>query len=362
MSTPLLDNILNQSQALWAVSRRHSEEGIGSDFRRAAALLRSRKRIVLSGMGASFFACIPLQYSLAQAGLQAVAVETGELLYFLQDWINADTVFLLVSRSGESVEVCKLLPDVRARGAAVIGLVNVEESTLAKAADVALVMGSPADQMVAIQSYLATLATLALLDAAVRQESDQAQADLERTAEVLAKWIPECVAASTAWSADFLDATRPLYLLSRGPGMGTVQEGVLLMHETAKASAVGMSVPQFRHGPVEVVEKGFRAVIIGASAATAPLDLALANDATRMGGAVRWIGPLQAEAEVAPLHSWPEDAPSRFQHVIEVIPLQLLAYRLAELRGVRPGEFRWATLITQSEAGFSVLDSAGVAR
>ena len=69
----------------------------------------------------------------------------------------------------------------------------------------------------------------------------------------------------------FLESEAPLYLLGRGASLGAVSEGVLLMHETAKASAVGMQAGQFRHGPVEVVDSHFRAIIFGTQTATAEL-------------------------------------------------------------------------------------------
>ena len=150
-------------------------------------LIRSKKRVVLSGMGASFFGCIGFQYALAALGIHAVALETGELLYFLKPLIDRDTAVVLVSRSGESIEVTKLLDDLRALGAAVIGIVNVAESALARAADVTILMGSAADQMVAVQTYTGTLATLGLLDGAMASELEPAKTELEQLASILSK-------------------------------------------------------------------------------------------------------------------------------------------------------------------------------
>lgn len=124
------------------------------------------------------------------------------------------------------------------------------------------------------------------------------------------------------------------------------------MHETAKAPAVGMSAAQFRHGPVEVVDENFHAIVIGTQPATSELDAALADDLTRMGGHVRWLGPAPKRQPIEALCSWPADVPERFASIFETVPLQLAAYRKAELRGIRPGDFRWAPAITNSEAGF----------
>jgi glutamine---fructose-6-phosphate transaminase (isomerizing) len=350
VTTPLLENILNQSEALRKIANAQFGEGAAA-LTRAAALMQSKQRIVLSGMGASFFACLPLQSMLAARGYQVSAIETGELLYFGQRLIDSNTAVVLVSRSGESVEVTKLLAALRPRGPAIIGVVNVPESALASAADQAIVIGSPPDQMVAIQTYTGTVALLGLLEAALCHELEQARGELEKTIELLERWVPECVKVSERWRG-FLDSDSPLYLLGRGTASGAIAEGILLMHETAKSPAVGMSVAQFRHGPVEVTDARFRGVIIGTQPATAELDAALAEDLTQMGGQVCWIGPSKTGSKITPLHTWPDDVPARFAPIFEVIPLQLLAYRKAEWRGIRPGEFRWAPLVTRSEAGF----------
>jgi glucosamine--fructose-6-phosphate aminotransferase (isomerizing) len=353
VSVALLENILNQPAALRAVAAHHLGQPGRDSLARAAALLLSSKRVVISGMGASFFASLPFSYRLGSRGLSVLTVEASELLYFLDSQMDANTVVVLVSRSGESVEVVKLLSLARKKDAAMVGVVNVPESTLSKEAGQAILMGSPADELVAIQTYIATLATFALLDAAMSGELDMAKSELEETTDALSRWIPECVPAREAWS-QFLDTGGPLYLLGRGPASASVAEGVLLMHEVAKSPAVGMTVAQFRHGPVEVVDQNFRAIVFGTQPATAQLDAALANDLVAMGGQVRWIGPTPPDSKVIPLHPWPSKLPARFSTVAEIVPLQLLAYKKAELGGIRPGDFRYTSAITTSEAGFPI--------
>lgn len=356
MSTPLLNNILNQPEALRLVGKHQFGVGLNA-LREAAEILRSKKRVVLSGMGASQFACTPFCYALAGRGWPVTSIETSELLYFWPSLIDGDTVVILVSRSGESVEVVRLLAEVKKSGATVVGIVNVADSTLGMEARPAIVMNSPADQLVAIQTYTATVVVFALLEAAMFGELEQAKAELEKTTELFAKLVPECVHASEQWRG-FLDGEQPVYILGRGAALGAVSEGVLLMHETAKSPAVGMSVAQFRHGPVEVTDERFRGIVIGTQPATAGLDAALAVDLSKMGGQVRWIGPEVEGVSVEPLIAWPKEMPRRFAAALETIPLQLAAYRKAELRGIVPGDFRWAPAITRAESGFGTPGSS----
>ncbi len=338
MTTPLLENILNQPQALETIAERQFGEGREA-LEKAVELLRSKKRVLLSGMGASLFACQGFQYQLTRRGVNAVAVETAELLYFTPTLFDGDTAAILISRSGESVEVTKFLPRLRERKATTIGVVNMTGSALAAGSDVALVLGSPADQMVAIQTYIGTVALLALLGAGLESKLDEARDELLETAAVLRQVIPASVAERAATWDELLDTEWPLYILGRGASLGTVAEGALVMQETAKSPAVGMSVAQFRHGPVEVVDDRFRGVVLGTHQETAGLDEALVDDLGAMGARARLLKP--------------PAVPERFTSVAEIVPLQIAAYRKAELNGVRPGDFRWAPLVTASETGFN---------
>ncbi|HEX4748974.1 MAG TPA: SIS domain-containing protein [Bryobacteraceae bacterium] len=348
--TELLRNILDQPASLRAVC--HYQRGEGRDaLERAAALLQRKRRVIISGMGASFFAGIGFTYNLNCRGHFAQAIEASELLYFLESAIDAETAVVLISRSGESVEVARLLRKINRYGAAVIGVTNVPGSTLAKHSTEAVHIASPPDEFVAIQTYTATLAILLLLQAAINEEIDHAAQDLERSCDVLSEWIPQCVERRDSFDP-FLSLPGPCYLLARGPSLGTMAEGVLLMHETAKTAAIGMSVAQFRHGPVEAVDPDFHVVILGTQPKTAHLDAALANDIAGMGGRVRWLGPAVPGCSVPVLCPWPATVPERASAISETVPLQLLAYRQAELRGMAPGKFRWAPLVTTTESGF----------
>jgi glucosamine--fructose-6-phosphate aminotransferase (isomerizing) len=339
VSFPLLDNIRAQPKALRQVAEYQLGPGRNA-LARSTELMRSVKRVMFSGMGASLFAAIP-----AACSLGAEVIDSSELLYFPRPGLDANTTVVLVSRSGESVEVTKLLPVLRQAGCRVIGVTNVPDSPLAAGADQAIILHSPADQLVAIQTYTATLLTLLLL-------ADSDPGDLGVVIDEMERQIGIWIAASDDWR-EFLSSERAVYLLGRSPALGSVQEGALLFHETAKAAAVGMPVAQFRHGPVEVVDAAFRAVVFGTVPETLDLDSALAEDLMRMGAKICWIGPGSVSSRSVGFNV----EPHRFARLLEIVPCQLLAYRMAEWKGLRPGDFRWASTVTRSETGFEFADS-----
>lgn len=339
MNSPLFENIRAQPNALRQVAEYQLGPGHNA-LLRSADLIRSSKRVILSGMGASAFGCFPLAYAIG-----AEVIDSSELLYFRQSILVPGMAVVLVSRSGESVEVIKLLPILRHAGCRVIGVTNVPGNTLATQADAAILLNSPADQLVAIQTYTATVLALLLL-------ADSDAGDLYVAIETFESQLDVWMRTGKMWQ-DFVNPERPIYLLGRGPALGSVSEGALLFHEMAKWSAIGMQAAQFRHGPVEVVDAGFRAIVFGTTPETLELDSALAQDLLRMGAKICWVGPATKFSGGTVF----DVAPGRFAPLLEIVPCQLLAYHMTEARGVTPGEFRWAPAITRSETGFTFSDS-----
>jgi glutamine---fructose-6-phosphate transaminase (isomerizing) len=352
MRLPLVENIRAQPEAIRTVAAHQFGEGKNA-LLQSSGLLRSSRRIILSGMGGSLSACIPLSHYLASKGMLIPVIETSELLYSYAPALDEDTAVILVSRSGETVEMTKLLSILTARKISVIGVTNVQHSTLASNATKSVCLHSPPDQLVAVQTYTATLVVLLLLGAALSNEFDRnLRSDIDATVDALSSWIPECFESSAGWSS-FFESPSHLYLLGRGGSLASVAEGVLLFHEVAKAAAIGMSAADFRHGPVEVVDKEFRGIIFGSQKDTAELSAALAEDVSAMRGHIRWIGPSVAGRRIIPLCPWPAKVPDRFASVFEIVPIQIAAYQMAQRRGIVPGEFRHAPAVTLSETGFS---------
>jgi fructoselysine-6-P-deglycase FrlB-like protein len=137
---------------------------------------------------------------------------------------------------------------------------------------------------------------------------------------------------------DCQNGARAIYVLGRGASMGSVHEGALLFHETARNSAIPMSCAQFRHGPVEAVSPDLRAFVYASQQETYELDLALADDLRTLGASVRSV--------LTPA------LPDAWAAVIEIVPLQVAAVRLAEARGIPPAKFQFAPMVTVEERGF----------
>jgi glucosamine--fructose-6-phosphate aminotransferase (isomerizing) len=344
----LAANIQAQPESLACTLRHQSGEGKEA-MQHAAALLRSGKKIVITAMGASLFASIPLQYYLSSLGLDVVAVEAGELLHYLnRTW--RDAVVLMVSRSGESVEIVRLLE--RMKGAVpIIGVTNEPLSLLARSADVSISIASFNDEMVAIQTYTGTLLTLHLLGNCVAGSFDTATEEAQKLLPSFGLLVESSMNSLAAWDA-LLAPPASIYLLARGPSLASAYEGALLFHEVAKSPAVAMPIASFRHGPVEVVDHNFRGILFAPQVDTREMNLSLARDLVNFGGRIRLIGPSGSPVRDPQWSDLPSLAET-LQPIVEIIPLQAAAFELAVLRGIEPGSFRYAPQVAVDEATFT---------
>ncbi|MFP5229475.1 MAG: SIS domain-containing protein [Acidobacteriota bacterium] len=349
MTSNLARNILAQRESLSAVLRHQCGEGAAA-LAEAGALVRSGKRLLITGIGASLHASIPLEYALCSVGVDAEAIEAGELLHYRYSVLR-DSVVVVVSRSGESVEVAKLLDLVKGRNK-IIGVSNEPQSLLARSADVAIHIGSLADEIVAIQTYTGTLLALHLFLSSVTHTAPSAVDAMHASLPAFRSLVESSMKDLPTWD-EFLGVDSPIYLLGRGPSRASAQEGALLFHEVAKSPAVSMASASFRHGPVEVVDRTFHALIFTSPEKTRNLDLALAEDLMRFGGRVRVIGPSLQRAGLSVANCELPEIPEGLAPLFEIVPVQVAALRLAELRGIRPGSFRYAPQVTVDEARFS---------
>ena len=171
-------------------------------------------------------------------------IDTAELLHYYHGAYR-DAVAVLVSRSGESIETLKLLPLLKAQGTRIVGVTDVAGSTLAREADATVLIHGGKDQLVAVQSYTATLITLRLLGAALQGAFETARPELENAIRLLAGYVPRCVDLSAEWRP-FFDGAPAIHLLGRGRALASIHEGALLFNEVAEVprrAAGGCAVP-----------------------------------------------------------------------------------------------------------------------
>lgn len=129
-----IESLTMQSNALTSIA-----EGLGGEFDDAVKLILSCKgRVIISGMGKSGIVGKKMAATFASTGTPSFYVHPGEAIHGDLGMITADDLILLISFSGETEEIRKLLPSLKYFGNRIIGIVGDNETTLGRQADVCL--------------------------------------------------------------------------------------------------------------------------------------------------------------------------------------------------------------------------------
>lgn len=250
-----------------------------------------------------------------------------------------------ISQSGASVDICSVVEEARRQGALTIALTNHPDSRLGRAADRVLFLGAGEERSVpASKTYTATLCLLAMLSEALTPDAYFATG-LRRVPEAIEGVLRAARSGSvTARLAEALDAPR-LAVLGRGYHLATAQEIALKIMETSYALAEARSVADFQHGPLAIIEPGFRVLLLEAGGPALGQMRELAGQLHALGARVVTLTDQDGTRD--PLTwSLPLGLPEPLTPIPFAVAGQLLALALARRRGLDPDQPRSLQKVT----------------
>jgi glucosamine--fructose-6-phosphate aminotransferase (isomerizing) len=238
----------------------------------------------------------------------------------------------------------------RAQSATIISITNQPDSPLARGSDIVLNTNTDFDHAVSVTTYSAVALAGALLACEATDHSARSvQNDLSQALAAAAAAIPAWrkTVEDSGWLGDGSGFT---YFLARGAGLASCHEARLLWEEAAKMPATALTTSGFRHGPQEIVRVGMCAGIWIDAERMRSQDFELARDLRRLGARVLLIGQQLDEGAGDCVLRLPA-IPAEWQFLIEIMPIQIAAERLAAVRGEDPDSFRLCSYIVEDEGG-----------
>lgn len=249
-----------------------------------------------------------------------------------------DVLFIAVSQSGKSPDLVDSLTAARSRGALTVAVTNAVDSPLADAAEVSLDVRAGAERAVAAtKSYTAQLLSLYLLIAGVRAAEAAARLP-EAAARTLALTSDERLAAIAAP----LQYAERLVVTARGYSYPTAREAALKLMETSYLSAMAFSGADLLHGPLAMIDRSVPVIAVNTPGRGGQAMAPVLERLTDLGAHVLQVGP----AEGLPVAS--DGIAEELLPILEILPLQRLAWRLALDRGVDPDRPRGLSKVTQT--------------
>lgn len=329
-----------------AVLRRILTDGAPRIRDVARAIARRGPRFVLlTARGTSDNAALYAKYLVEvllgkPAGLTSMSTTTA---YKAQPDLS-DCLVVTVSQSGGSPDLVASTEAARTAGAITLAVTNNPDSPLAAVSEFHIdVLAGPERALPATKTYTAELLSLYLLVEELRGGDGLAATGLPRLAEaVLAR------RSEIAELAQRYRFAQRLVLTSRGYGYPTAREAALKIMETSYIPAQPFSGADLLHGPLAMVDNVSPVIAIvpdgrGGQALQPVLDRLRGRGADLL-----LVGQAEQVAQAAAGFALPSDVPEEVQPILEILPLQLLAYEIAVARGLDPDAPRALAKVTET--------------
>jgi glucosamine--fructose-6-phosphate aminotransferase (isomerizing) len=319
----MLERELREQPA--ALARLLERQGAHAD--ELGALLRRDdvRYLLIASRGSSSNAARYAQYLLGRASRVPVAFATPSLYTLYEQPPRLEGALVVgISQSGESPDVKAVVDEARRQGRPTIALTNVPESPIAQAAEAVLPLEAGAEQSVAAtKTYLNSLGAIALLFAASTGDA-RARAELERMPGQVEAQLERSLADAAAIDAWIGGGT----VVGRGINYGSAFEIALKIRELAGLLFEAWSAADLMHGPVAAIVPDWPVIAIAPQGPTRASMQAVVDGLAARGARLLVIG----EEQDAALRLVP-GVPEWLSPLVTVIPGQLVALRLAELRG-----------------------------
>ncbi len=300
-------------------------------------------RLTLVACGTAYYACHVAKYWFEAIARLPVEIEIASEFRYREPPLSRSDAAIFVSQSGETADTLAALRYAKGRVGTVLAVVNVPESSIARAADIVLPIRAGAEIGVAstkaFTCQLVTLATTAILAARQRGEIDAAEEG--RLVDLLAE-TPRRLAEALALEPEIADLAheiakaRDVLYLGRGSMYPMALEGALKLKELSYIHAEGYASGEMKHGPIALIEDTVPVIVL------APTDTVFGKTVSNMqevmarGAKVALVtdanGAALAGADAWRIVTLPAVDPF-IAPIVYAVPAQLLAYHAALAKG-----------------------------
>jgi glucosamine--fructose-6-phosphate aminotransferase (isomerizing) len=306
--------------------------------------VRELTRVNLLACGTSWHSALVGRHMIEKLARVPVEVDLGSEFRYRDPLIDSSQLAIAISQSGETADTLAAMREAKSRGATTLAICNVMGSVMTREADFTLITNAgPEIGVASTKAFTTQLAALYLLAVKLGRArgtltAAEAQHYLTQVTEIpkLMEEVLQCERNTEAIAKRFYNAQGFLFL-GRGPMFPVALEGALKLKEISYIHAEGYAGGEMKHGPIALIDENLPVVVIAPKEPEIPYEKILGNiQEVRARGAT----------VIAIADDDDEHVPTVAQHLIKVppaaallapiiatVPLQLLAYHIADLRG-----------------------------
>ncbi len=313
---------------------------LGGLLSHAKELVRARK-FIMTGQGTALHAGMIGEYLFEDLAKIPTEVEYASEFRYRNPIVEEGTVVCAISQSGETADTLAALEEAKDKGALALGVVNSVGSSISRNTDAGVYLRvGPEIGVASTKAFTGQVAVLTMMALFLGRRRFTS---VEKTKHMIAELesIPDKIEIVLE-QADRIKSVTEKYVqrenwlfMGRGYNYPTALEGALKLKEISYIHAEGMPAAEMKHGPIALINEGMPAVFIANRGAQYTKVLANIEEVRARGGhiiAVATEGDNEIE-QVAHDVLWVPEVAEPLSPLLTVVPLQLMAYYAAVLRG-----------------------------
>ena len=313
------------------------------ELRMSADEIRALKKITVIACGTAYHAGLVAKYAIEKWAKIPVDVEIASEFRYRDPIIDAGTLVIAISQSGETMDTLMAVRHAKAAGGRVLAICNTNSSTIPRESDAVLYThAGPEIAVASTKALLTQMVAVYLIGLHLAQVNGALKdAEVESLYKELLELpgkieqILETVEPLRALTRSFAENNIVLFL-GRNIGYPVALEGALKFKELAYIHAEGFAGGELKHGPIALIDKGTPVIAILPAGHEHALDekmLSNIQEVKARGARVIVIAEEGAHVEGAEHIIRIPVVPALFQPVLATVPLQVFAYEMAVARG-----------------------------
>ena len=304
-------------------------------------VLRDVRRIIIAACGTSWNAGLIGEYMIEEHLGIPVEVEYASEFRYRNPIIEEGTMVLVISQSGETADTLAAMQEAKKKGAVILSICNVVGSSIARESDGGIFLHAGPEIGVAstkaFTSQIAVLFLLTLFLARVRGKKEVLSSDLTNKLREIPGQVQQILDGKDQIikiAQLYGDSNNFLYL-GRGYNYPVALEGALKLKEISYIHAEGYPAAEMKHGPIALIDKNMPVVFIATTDRVYAKVLNNIEEVRTRGGKVIAIANEQNNeiSEMVDHVLYVPETIDVLTPILSVIPLQLLAYHIAVMRG-----------------------------
>lgn len=305
--------------------------------------LAGTPRVTIVACGGSYYTGLVAKYWLEQVARIPVELDIASEFRYREAPMPKDGVALFISQSGETLDTLEALKYAKTQDQKIISILNTIESTMERESDHVLrTLAGPEISVASTKATNCQLAALACLTVAWGKERGTIDAKTETKLAESLREIPALISEVLKQNdvikdvaKDIMDVRDALYL-GRGTSYPIALEGALKLKEISYIHAEGYASGEMKHGPIALIDDKMPIIVVAPNDRLFEKTASNAQEAIARGGKVFLISDKDGIDKMAEDSKWVVELPKAHDFVtplLYIIPMQLLAYHVAVLKG-----------------------------